>query len=85
LGRCGIEVSEIGFGCWAIGGPFSMDGRPDGWGEVDDGESVAAVRLNLLTEHDARGQERITLPRAQHEHLLAKIDWYRSQLSAAHT
>jgi aryl-alcohol dehydrogenase-like predicted oxidoreductase len=44
LGRCGIEVSEIGFGCWAIGGPFSMDGRPDGWGEVDDGESVAAVR-----------------------------------------
>jgi aryl-alcohol dehydrogenase-like predicted oxidoreductase len=44
LGRSGIEVSEIGFGCWAIGGPFSMNGRPDGWGEVDDGESVAAVR-----------------------------------------
>src|SRR5215813_5035937 len=44
LGRSGIEVSEIGFGCWAIGGPFTMDGRPDGWGAVDDGESVAAVR-----------------------------------------
>jgi aryl-alcohol dehydrogenase-like predicted oxidoreductase len=44
LGRSGIEVSGIGFGCWAIGGPFSMDGRPDGWGQVDDGESVAAVR-----------------------------------------
>ena len=44
LGRSGIEVSEIGLGCWAIGGPFSMDGMPDGWGEVDDGESVAAVR-----------------------------------------
>jgi aryl-alcohol dehydrogenase-like predicted oxidoreductase len=44
LGRSGIEVSEIGFGCWAIGGPFNMDGRPDGWGEVDDDESVAAVR-----------------------------------------
>jgi aryl-alcohol dehydrogenase-like predicted oxidoreductase len=44
LGRSGIEVSEIGFGCWAIGGPFSMDGKPDGWGEVDDGESMAAVR-----------------------------------------
>jgi len=44
LGGSGIEVSEIGFGCWAIGGPFTMDGMPDGWGEVDDGESVAAVR-----------------------------------------
>ena len=44
LGHSGIEVSEIGFGCWAIGGPFTLDGRPDGWGAVDDDESVAAVR-----------------------------------------
>ena len=44
LGRSGIEVSAIGFGCWAMGGPFTMDGMPDGWGEADDGESVAAVR-----------------------------------------
>jgi aryl-alcohol dehydrogenase-like predicted oxidoreductase len=43
LGRSGIKVSDIGFGCWAIGGPVTLDGRPDGWGEVDD-ESVAAVR-----------------------------------------
>ena len=47
LGRSGIEVSEIGFGCWAIGGPVTMDGKPDGWGEVDDDESVAAVRRAL--------------------------------------
>jgi aryl-alcohol dehydrogenase-like predicted oxidoreductase len=44
LGRRGIMVSEIGFGCWAIGGPFTMDGKPDGWGAADDGESIAAVR-----------------------------------------
>jgi aryl-alcohol dehydrogenase-like predicted oxidoreductase len=45
LGRSGIEVSEVGFGCWAIGGPFTSDnGGPNGWGEVDDDESVAAVR-----------------------------------------
>jgi aryl-alcohol dehydrogenase-like predicted oxidoreductase len=43
LGRSGIEVSEIGFGCWAIGGPFTDGGQPDGWGEVDDGESAAAI------------------------------------------
>ncbi len=47
LGRSGIQVSEIGFGCWAIGGPFTFYGRPDGWGEVDDDESVAAVRRAL--------------------------------------
>jgi len=44
LGRSGIKVSEIGFGCWAIGGPVTLDGLPDGWGQVDDDESVAAVR-----------------------------------------
>jgi aryl-alcohol dehydrogenase-like predicted oxidoreductase len=43
LGRSGIKVSAIGFGCWAIGGPFTMDGKPDGWGEVDDRESAAAI------------------------------------------
>ena len=43
LGRSGIKVSDIGFGCWAIGGPFTLGGRPDGWGEVDDAESTAAI------------------------------------------
>jgi aryl-alcohol dehydrogenase-like predicted oxidoreductase len=39
------EVSALGFGCWAIGGPFSDgEGKPLGWGEVDDDESIAAVR-----------------------------------------
>ena len=47
LGRSGIEVSDVGFGCWAIGGPFTYGGRPDGWGEPDDGESVAAIRHAL--------------------------------------
>ncbi len=47
LGRSGITVSEIGFGCWAIGGPFTMNGKPDGWGAADDGESVAAIRRAL--------------------------------------
>lgn len=34
LGKTGINVSEISFGGWAIGG---------GWGEQDDAESVAAL------------------------------------------
>ncbi|GAB3761035.1 aldo/keto reductase [Microlunatus parietis] len=47
LGTDGPEVSAIGFGAWAIGGPASRDGRPIGWGEVDDDESVAALHAAL--------------------------------------
>ncbi|MGX5209384.1 aldo/keto reductase [Streptomyces violaceus] len=48
LGRSGIEVSALGFGCWAIGGEWqSADGLPLGWGKVDDEESVRAVRHAL--------------------------------------
>jgi aryl-alcohol dehydrogenase-like predicted oxidoreductase len=43
LGRSEIEVSALGMGCWAIGGPFWQKGTPLGWGEVDDEESIRAV------------------------------------------
>lgn len=32
-------------GCWAIGGPFEMEGRQDGWGNVDDKQSLRALAL----------------------------------------
>ncbi|HWL43405.1 MAG TPA: aldo/keto reductase [Ilumatobacter sp.] len=44
LGRSGIEVSALGMGCWAIGGPWTFNGGPAGWSEVDDDESVRAIR-----------------------------------------
>jgi len=47
LGRSGIEVSAIGLGCWAIGGPAYRDGKSIGWGEVDGEESVAAVHAGI--------------------------------------
>ncbi|MEU9322851.1 aldo/keto reductase [Streptomyces canus] len=48
LGRSGIEVSALGFGCWAIGGEWQdADGQPLGWGKVDDEESVRAVHRAL--------------------------------------
>lgn len=47
LGRSGLEVSAIGLGCWAIGGPFWLDGKPVGWGDVDDEESVRAIQRAL--------------------------------------
>lgn len=43
LGRSGIEVSALGMGCWAIGGPYWVKGTPLGWGQVDDDESIRAI------------------------------------------
>jgi aryl-alcohol dehydrogenase-like predicted oxidoreductase len=47
LGRSGIEVSPMGMGCWAIGGPWFWLGGPGGWGEVDDNESLLAIHVAL--------------------------------------
>jgi aryl-alcohol dehydrogenase-like predicted oxidoreductase len=47
LGRSGIQVSALGVGCWAIGGPWWAGSQPLGWGAVDDEESVRAVRRAL--------------------------------------
>jgi len=47
LGRSGIEVSALGLGCWAIGGPFARAGEQLGWGEVDDAESVRAIQRGI--------------------------------------
>jgi aryl-alcohol dehydrogenase-like predicted oxidoreductase len=43
LGRSGIEASAMGLGCWAIGGPWIMNGSQAGWGVIDDAESVRAI------------------------------------------
>jgi aryl-alcohol dehydrogenase-like predicted oxidoreductase len=47
LGRSGIEVSAVGMGCWAIGGPWDFLGDPAGWGEIDDAESIKAIHAAL--------------------------------------
>ena len=39
LGKNGPPVSAIGFGAWAMGGR--------GWGQVDDDETIAAVRRSV--------------------------------------
>jgi aryl-alcohol dehydrogenase-like predicted oxidoreductase len=43
LGRSGIMVSAVGFGCWPIGGTIIENGRSVGWGAVDDDESIRAI------------------------------------------
>lgn len=52
LGRSNLEVSAMGMGCWAIGGPWEwLNGdsskSPTGWGNTDDEESVRAIHSAL--------------------------------------
>jgi aryl-alcohol dehydrogenase-like predicted oxidoreductase len=55
FGRIGWDVSEISFGAWAVGG---------GWGDVDDDQSLAAMRralelgVNFIDTADVYGDGR---------------------------
>ncbi|MEG8945869.1 aldo/keto reductase [Rosettibacter firmus] len=42
LGKNGPFITTIGFGAWAIGGPWQY-----GWGKVDDEESIKAIHTAL--------------------------------------
>lgn len=52
LGKSGIEVSALGMGCWAIGGPWTWEQPgeepfPAGWGTIDDRESIRSIHAAL--------------------------------------
>jgi aryl-alcohol dehydrogenase-like predicted oxidoreductase len=47
MGHSGIEVSALGLGCWAIGGPYWENGQPRGWGSVDDQQSLRGLARAL--------------------------------------
>jgi aryl-alcohol dehydrogenase-like predicted oxidoreductase len=52
LGKSDLQVSAIGMGCWAIGGPWTWEQPgeapfPAGWGKVDDQESIRAIQTAL--------------------------------------
>ena len=44
LGKTGIRISEVGLGCWPIGGASFRGGSPTGWSGVDVMESIETVR-----------------------------------------
>ena len=42
LGYTDLNLTTIGFGAWAIGGPWDF-----GWGPQDDDESIATIQAGL--------------------------------------
>lgn len=47
LGWTDLDVSPMGLGCWAIGGPTQHQGHHFGWGEIDENEALRAIHVAL--------------------------------------
>ena len=47
VGKTDIEVSEISFGCWTMGGLNWVDGNSVGWANVDENEITKAIKAGL--------------------------------------
>jgi aryl-alcohol dehydrogenase-like predicted oxidoreductase len=47
LGTSDVEVSEISFGCWTLGGLNWVNGTPNGWANVDEDEVTQAIKVAL--------------------------------------
>lgn len=43
----GLIVNRIGFGCWQLAGAYDLNGRPNGYGNIDADESVRAIHMAL--------------------------------------
>lgn len=61
LGRSGIQISPLGLGTWAAGGPTTHGGLQSGWGLVDDDELLRALErafelgVNFIDTADVYG------------------------------
>lgn len=49
VGKTNIKVSEIGFGCWTMGGPnwSTSNGQPIGWADVNEEEVLEGIKVGL--------------------------------------
>ena len=49
VGKSGIKVSEIGFGCWTMGGPnwSTANGQSIGWADVNDDDVLAGIKAGV--------------------------------------
>src|SRR3954452_11981657 len=47
LGTTDVKVSEISFGCWTMGGLNFVNGQPNGWADVNEGEITAGIKAAI--------------------------------------
>lgn len=72
IGTSGIKVSEVSLGCWTMGGLNWVDGRANGWANVNEDEITTAIKraidagVNHFDNADVYGNGRA-------EHMLARV------------
>jgi len=89
LGRSDIEVSEVSLGCWTMGGLNWVNGNPNGWANVDEGEVKRAIDyaldqgVNHFDNADVYGNgraermlSRILGDRAKKLVIATKVGWF---------
>jgi len=72
LGKKNIKASQIGFGCWQLGGNLVVGNNPHGYGTIDKHEATKAIHcsidkgINFFDTADAYGlgESEITLGQA---------------------
>ena len=47
LGKTNTKVSQIGFGCWQLGGNLVVGNNPHGYGAIDEREATKAIHCSL--------------------------------------
>ncbi|HEX8235555.1 MAG TPA: aldo/keto reductase [Abditibacteriaceae bacterium] len=47
LGTSDVQVSEISFGCWTMGGLNWVNGQPNGWANVDEDDVTQGIKTAL--------------------------------------
>ncbi len=95
LGKSDIEVSEIGLGCWTMGGLNWQNGVSIGWADVDENEVAEAINyaidqgVNHFDNADVYGNgraermlARILGNRTNNFIIATKVGWFKG--TAAH-
>ena len=64
LGSSDLEISEIGFGTWPLGGPVKFQGHSVGWRGISDAEAIKMLKtcpdmgINFIDTADIYGNGR---------------------------
>lgn len=97
VGKTDFHISEISLGCWTMGGLNWVDGRPNGWANVDENEVRAAIHYAIdqgVTHFDnadvyGNGRAEMMLARilgnlTNKVSIATKVGWFRGTAEHAY-